>query len=208
LQHFESQIVVCIADAHTVRLGDQLTSDGRWRLILLAGKLTQQAQRSRYEKLYVELVSTRSPVIQYHVGQDVDNFIEILTVVSSERSAIDLTEYPDIARPACGPHKYRKYNIIFADEVSYHDDGGQAYQGYGVDPEGLGVAVLIRVSPVFKFARMICTYCNVLRSPINMLQISCHLILACLDCVSPVPIQLGIFCLPNVLYSCVFYSVH
>jgi phenol 2-monooxygenase (NADPH) len=140
LQHFESQIVVCIADAHTVHLGDQLTSDGRWRLILFAGKLTQQAQRSRCEKLCVELVSTRSPVIQYHVGQDVD-IIKVLTVVLSERSAIDLTEYPDIARPACGPLEYRKYNTIFADEVSYHDGGGQAYQGYGVDPEGPGVTV-------------------------------------------------------------------
>jgi hypothetical protein len=55
---------------------------------------------------------------------------------------------------------------------------------------------------------MMHAYCDVLCSPINMLQISCHLTPACLNCVSPDPIQLGIFCSPNILYSCVFYSVH
>jgi phenol 2-monooxygenase (NADPH) len=146
-QHFESQIVVCIADAHPVHLGDRLLSDGRWRLIIFAGKLTRHAQRARYEKLCAELGTTKSPVTLYQVGKDIDNFIEVLTVISSERSAINLTEYPDIARPACGPHGYRKYNTIFADEVSYHDGGGRAYQGYGVDPDGPGTVILIRASP-------------------------------------------------------------
>lgn len=146
MQHFESQIVVCIADAHPVHLGDRLTSDGRWRLVIFAGMLTQPSQRARYEKLCAELVGTTSPVKRYQVGQDINSFIEVLTVISSERPAINITEYPDIARPACGPHGYRKYDTIFADESSYHEGGGHAYRGYGVDPNGPGAAILIRAS--------------------------------------------------------------
>ena len=145
LQHFESEVVVCIADAHPVHLGDRLTSDGRWRLVIFAGKLTQFSQRTRFEKLCSNLVADGSPLKQYQVGPDVDSFIEVLTVISSERAAINLTEYPDISRPACGKYRYRKYNTIFADEVSYHEGGGQAYKRYGVDPDGPGVVALIRV---------------------------------------------------------------
>jgi len=78
------------------------------------------------------------------VGEDVDGVIEVLTVISSERAAINLTEYPDISWPACGKYGYRKYNTVFTDEVSYHEGGGHAYKGYGVDSDGPGAVILIR----------------------------------------------------------------
>lgn len=142
--HFESQIVVCIADAHPVHLANCLISDGRWRLVIFAGMLTRQDQRARYEKLCAELSAPKSPVKMYQVGRDVDSFIEILTVIASERRAFEITEYPDIARPTYAPYGYRKYHTIFADEVSHHEGGGEAYRGYGIDPDGPGAVVLIR----------------------------------------------------------------
>jgi phenol 2-monooxygenase len=181
LQHFESQLVVCIADAHPVHLGDRLTSNGRWRLVIFTGKLTQLNQRTRFEKLCSDLVAEKSPLKIYQTGPDIDSFIELLTVISSERAAINLTEYPDISRPACGKYRYRKYNTIFADEVSYHEGGGQAYKRYGVDPDGPGVVILIRVIQVIGFVPVIYAYYVCFCSLTNMLPTFCHLTNACLN---------------------------
>lgn len=54
------------------------------------------------------------------------------------------TSFPEITRPRIGQYGYRTYDSIFSDEKSYHDGGGCAYLGYGINPDGDGCVVLIR----------------------------------------------------------------
>ncbi|KAJ7677606.1 FAD binding domain-containing protein [Mycena rosella] len=123
--HFESQMVVCYADAHATQLADRLVSDGRWRLIAHA--------------------LPSSPIKKYTPSTaDLNSVIEVLTLTSSPRRALPYPAFPELARPLVGRFRYPTYDQIFSDEPSYLDGGGHAYAAYGVDPDGPGCVVLVR----------------------------------------------------------------
>ncbi|KAJ7216366.1 FAD binding domain-containing protein [Mycena pura] len=144
--HFESQMVVCYADAHAVQLADRLVADGRWRLIVFAGNIGHANQLQRFRDLCSRLMNAdESPIKKYTPSTaDLNSFIEVLTLTSSRRHALSYSAFPELARPFVGNFRYPTYDQIFSDEVSYLDGGGEAYTGYGVDPDGPGCAVLVR----------------------------------------------------------------
>ncbi|KAJ7165334.1 FAD binding domain-containing protein [Mycena filopes] len=144
--HFESQMVVCYADAHATHLADRLVSNGRWRLIVFAGNVGNEVQRQRFNHLCDRLMhADESPIKKYTPSAaDLNSFIEVLTLTSSPRSVLSYSAFPELARPRVGKFRYPTYDQIFSDEASYLDGGGKAYAGYGVDPDGPGCVVLVR----------------------------------------------------------------
>ncbi|KAJ7236871.1 FAD binding domain-containing protein [Mycena haematopus] len=144
--HFETQMVVCYADAHAVQLADRLVADGRWRLIVFAGNLGSPNQLHRFNDLCSGLMNAPdSPVKKYTPpAADLNSVIEVLTLTSSPRKVLSYSAFPELARPFVGKFRYPTYDQIFSDEVSYLDGGGDAYAGYGVDSDGPGCVVLVR----------------------------------------------------------------
>ncbi|KAF7342168.1 3-(3-hydroxy-phenyl)propionate hydroxylase [Mycena venus] len=144
--HFESQMVVCYADAHAVQLADKLVADGRWRLIVFAGNMGSPNQLQRFNDLCSHLLNApESPIKKYTPpAADLNSVIEVLTLTSSPRRALPYSAFPELARPFVGRYRYPTYDQIFSDEVSYLDGGGEAYSGYGVDPSGPGCVVVVR----------------------------------------------------------------
>ncbi|KAJ7815418.1 FAD binding domain-containing protein [Mycena olivaceomarginata] len=144
--HFESHMVVCYADAHAVQFADRLVADGRWRLIVFAGDLGRPNQLQRFNDLCSRLTNTYDSPIKKYTPPDADlnSVIEVLTLTSSPRKALSYSAFPELARPFVGRFRYPTYDQIFSDELSYLDGGGEAYSGYGVDPNGPGCVVIVR----------------------------------------------------------------
>ncbi|KAJ7481887.1 FAD binding domain-containing protein [Mycena latifolia] len=159
--HFESQMVVCYADAHATQFADRLVSNGRWRLIVFAANMANPKQLQRFKDLCDGLANdSKSPIKKYTLpAADVNSVIEVLALTSSPRRALPYSAFPDLACPLVGKFRYPTYDQIFSDEVSYLDGGGAAYAAYGVDPDGPGCVVLVRpdqyVADVLGFERCV-----------------------------------------------------
>jgi len=159
--HFESHIVVCYADAHAVQFADRLVADGRWRLIVFASNMGSPNQLQRFNDLCNQLMNSQdSPIKKYTPPTtDLNSIIEVLTLTSSPRRVLPYSAFPELTRPFVGKFRYPTYGQIFSDEVSYLDGGGEAYSGYGVDPDGPGCVVLVRpdqhVADVLRFEQCV-----------------------------------------------------
>ncbi|KAI9843805.1 MAG: hypothetical protein M1837_006065 [Sclerophora amabilis] len=142
------------ADARPWHFQELLPSDGRWRLVLFAGNLSQPAQLGRVQRLGHFLSKLDSFIHRFTPApatatttttttQPIDSVIEILTVHSAPRTAIELLDdLPDIYHPFSEREGW-DYWKVYADDVSYHEGHGKAYENYGVDPER-GCLVVLR----------------------------------------------------------------
>ena len=113
------------ADCRSWWLQDRLPSDGRWRLVVFAGRLTNPAQRSRVEAFAGYLETPTSFINRYKPNDE--ELFDIITVHSGPRVDVELASFPSPLRRA------HEYNKIFVDDYSYHEPYGNAYVNYGID---------------------------------------------------------------------------
>ena len=140
---FPSFQVLNQADARPWPFQQWLPSDGRWRLIVFAGNLAEEAQAARLQKLGQSLDSKESFIHRYTpVGAKIDSLIEILTIHSAKRHEIELLDLHEAFHPWSEREGW-DYNKVFVDDVSYHEGFGDAYKNYGVDKEN-GCVVIAR----------------------------------------------------------------
>jgi phenol 2-monooxygenase len=131
------------ADARPWHFQELLKSNGRWRLVIFAGDLTDQSQSGRLAQLGQLLAAPTSFIRRYTpTRQAIDSVIEILLVHSSPRTKIELLDLPEIFHP-WSEHDGWDYWKVFVDDLSYHEGHGEAYRNYGVDPKA-GCAVIVR----------------------------------------------------------------
>jgi phenol 2-monooxygenase len=114
--------------------------------LVFAGNMGSPDQLQRFHDLCDRLMYAKdSPIKKYTPPTaDVNSVIELLTLTSSPRNVLTYSAFPELARPFVGKFRYPTYDQIFSDEISCLDGGGEAYAGYGVDPNGLGCVVLVR----------------------------------------------------------------
>lgn len=131
------------ADARPWHLQELLKSNGRWRVIVFPGQLTDHSNMQRFKKLGESLGGSDSFIRRFTpLGKAIDSVIEVLTVHSGPRTAIGLLDLPDIFHPFHGKMGW-DYWKIYSDEQSYHEGHGQAYENYGIDPRR-GAAIIVR----------------------------------------------------------------
>lgn len=105
---FPSAQVVRFCDAKAMQLVKALPSDGRWRIIVFGGDITESANSARLEELGAYLYSPAGPVNNYtHASADIDSFIEPIVVLSGQRIKIDQSQIPDCFSPVTGKWKMR-----------------------------------------------------------------------------------------------------
>ncbi|KAJ5130883.1 uncharacterized protein N7515_006922 [Penicillium bovifimosum] len=131
------------ADARPWHLQELLKSNGRWRVIVFPGTLTESSNMQRFENLGAALDAPDSFIRQFTPpGKPIDSVIEVLTVHSGHRRDIELLDLPEAFHPNHG-HEGWDYWKVFVDEDSYHEGHGHAYDNYGIDPSR-GASVIVR----------------------------------------------------------------
>lgn len=136
-----------------------MPSDGRFRVVVFGGNVGSAAQRSRVNDFGAWLRGSLVP--RYHTvtfSSGSDPYGGTLSFrLSSDPSVIDVVLVHCAPREAIEPlrdlddayHLFDEalgwdYSRVFVDGESYHEGHGRAYEGYGVDPAGEGVVVVVR----------------------------------------------------------------
>ncbi|KAK8050271.1 phenol hydroxylase [Apiospora phragmitis] len=155
---FPSYQVVEQCDARQWTLHHKMPSDGRFRLWVFGGDISQAAARDRVNALGARLeqgVLARAPRLE--LGPAANPFagtarfrldrapsvVDVLLVHRAPRAAVELLrDLHDVYHPFDAKLGW-DYDKVFADGESYHEGHGRAYEGYGVDPER-GAVVVVR----------------------------------------------------------------
>ena len=131
------------SDARPWHFQEILRSTGQWRLVVFAGDVSDKAQMSRVQKLGETLAAKDSFISRFTpAGKPINSVIEILTIHSAPRASTELHDFHDIFHPYSKSDGW-DYWKIYADDISYHEGHGQAYENYGVDKKK-GCAVILR----------------------------------------------------------------
>ncbi|SPO03695.1 probable FAD monooxygenase [Cephalotrichum gorgonifer] len=143
-QRIPSHKVLNQADARPWHLQELLPSNGAWRILVFAGDLQDPAQLKRYKALGEALSSPLSFASKSRLGKEslLESLIEILTIHSAPRAAVELLSLPEIFHPFSDEYGW-DYNKVFVDDVSYHEGDGRAYENYGIDGR-MGCVVIVR----------------------------------------------------------------
>ncbi|KAF7915395.1 hypothetical protein EAE99_010168 [Botrytis elliptica] len=128
------------SDARPWHFQELLKSDGRWRIVVFAGDISNGNQMFRIKTLSEGL---KTLAARYTLGtKRTDSAIEILMIHSAPRINIEFLDLPEIFHPWSTRDGY-DYNKVYVDDLSYHEGYGKAYEGFGVDKKR-GCMVLVR----------------------------------------------------------------
>jgi phenol 2-monooxygenase (NADPH) len=131
------------ADARPWHFQEVLRSNGKWRIVVFAGDVSDKKQMERVQKLGEKISGPKSFISRFTPqSKPIDSVIEILTIHSASRAATELHDFPDIFRPFSRREGW-DYWKIYVDDQSYHEGHGHAYKNYGVDPKK-GCVVILR----------------------------------------------------------------
>lgn len=131
------------SDARPWHLQERLKSDGRWRLVLFAGDVSNKKQMAQVQNLGAALALPESFISRFTPpGKPINSVIEAMLIHSVPRTSVDIFDFPEIFRPFDKRDGW-DYMKIYVDDQSYHEGHGQAYKNYGVDPQ-VGCVVILR----------------------------------------------------------------
>jgi len=139
-QRIPSYLVTNHFTAEVCHLHAALRSTGHWRVLLFPGDLDESSQASKFCALGIRLeapfsfINTCTPSFA-----PIDSIIEVLTIHTSDRNAVDAVMLPDIFHP-WRKGKGHQYWRMFARD---NDAGDDVYKAFGIDQE-VGCAVIVR----------------------------------------------------------------
>ena len=127
------------SDARPSHLQELLRSNGRWRVIIFAGDVTEPAQATKLKTLGAQLARPQSFLNRFTPPSGrYDNVFELLVVHKAPRRDVSVFDFPEVFRPYDEVDGW-DYWKIFVDDESYHEGHGQIYQNLEVNPEGCSV---------------------------------------------------------------------
>ncbi|PBP28802.1 Phenol 2-monooxygenase, partial [Diplocarpon rosae] len=120
------------ADARPWQFQQMLKSDGRWRIVVFAGDVSDAKQMERVANLGKALDGPGSFIRRFTpAGKKIDSLFDILTIHCAKRTETELHNFPDIFHPFDEREGW-DYWKVFVDDESYHEGFGNAYKQYGV----------------------------------------------------------------------------
>lgn len=140
-KRFPNAKVVNQSDARPWEFARWLKADGRFRIILFAGKVSDPEQMQRVHSFCTALQRPDS-ILQRPMprGWTLGSLVEILTIHSASREAVELADFPELLHPFHDSLGW-DYDKIFVDGESYYEAHGQAYQKLGVDSQRGSVVI-------------------------------------------------------------------
>ena len=131
------------SDAVPTQIHKIMKTDGRFRVLVFAGDLTQESQRARIGDLAANLTSEKSFINVYKpASRNISAPIEIITIHSSPRTRVELQELPEVLHPWSEELGW-DYWKVFADDQDIHGEHGEAYRKCAID-ETKGALVVVR----------------------------------------------------------------
>ncbi|KAL8832257.1 MAG: hypothetical protein Q9170_004945 [Blastenia crenularia] len=149
-KRFPSFRVINHSDARSHYFASLLKATGQFHIILFAGDVSRPAQMRRVNGFCdrITRASKSLPLLEplhrdgASCGLNRRSIATILTLHSAPRRNVEFHSFPPLLRPYDNELGY-DYDRIFADEESYYEGHGRAYEGYGVDAER-GCALVVR----------------------------------------------------------------
>ncbi|KAF4288613.1 hypothetical protein KXV68_008688 [Aspergillus fumigatus] len=120
------------SDAVPIQAYHRFTSDGRFRLLVFPGDLSQALAFGRFSRLGDWLTSHLPP----------SSGLEIITIHGARRADVELMDLHPAFRPWSDEEGWN-YWTVYADDDSYHKGHGHVYERCGISKED-GVLVLLR----------------------------------------------------------------
>ena len=140
---FPSFQVLNQSDARPWQFGHFLKSDGRFRIIVMAGNIKDKKQWERLQGFGKSLAKPDSVIRRFTPSaKPLDSVIEILLIHSAPRQEVELLDLHEMFHPFDEKQGW-DYGKVFVDDVSYYEGHGEAYKNYGVDKES-GCVVIAR----------------------------------------------------------------
>ena len=124
--------IVNQSDAVPIRAYHRFLNDGRFRLLIFAGDISRDLAFARLDQLGEWLATDLSRRLE----------LEIITIHSSKRVDVELMDIHPAFRPWDDEDGWN-YWTVYADDESYHEGHGHAYERCGIDKEE-GALVLLR----------------------------------------------------------------
>ncbi|OAF62288.1 hypothetical protein VC83_00851 [Pseudogymnoascus destructans] len=151
---FPSAQVVRFCDAKAMQLVKALPSDGLWRVVILAGDISEPGSATRLVELGAYLYSSGGPIRSHTpASADIDFFIEPIAVLSGKRVNTVQDQILDCFSPITGKWKMRDLHKVYFDDETYNSGHGKVYGFYGIEPSKGAVAIVrpdhCRCSPLF-----------------------------------------------------------
>ncbi|KAK6087115.1 FAD binding domain-containing protein [Seiridium cupressi] len=155
---FPSFQVVGQCGAKPWQLHHKMPSDGRFRVIVFGGDISKPQQQDLVNSFADHLSSgilsraprmPLSPAADPHGGPvwyKIDEppcIVDVLLIHSAKRAEVEILRDLHAVYHPFDTKLGWDYDKVFVDEESYHAGHGQAYTGYGVNPEK-GAVVLVR----------------------------------------------------------------
>ncbi|KAL4863101.1 hypothetical protein BDV12DRAFT_202428 [Aspergillus spectabilis] len=139
-----SSQVVRYCDSKPVQLATSFKSDGRWRVMVFAGDIRTQKNKTQLDAIGAYLSSSESPLQKFRLNDgDVDSLIEPILVGYGPRHEVELDLIPPAFYPVTGKNQIKDLHKIFFDDESYARVHGHLYEHLGINPE-TGVVVIVR----------------------------------------------------------------
>ncbi|CEJ89837.1 Putative FAD binding domain protein [[Torrubiella] hemipterigena] len=124
------------SDARPWHLQERLPSNGRWRVIVFPGDITDATQAAKLKAVGEALHGESSFLRQYTPeGGRYDDVFEVLAVHKAPRHSVTIFDFPEVFREYDETDGW-DYNKIFVDDVSYHEGHGNIYEEFGIAPTG------------------------------------------------------------------------
>ncbi|KAF2757406.1 phenol 2-monooxygenase [Pseudovirgaria hyperparasitica] len=140
---FPSAQVVRFCDARAMQLVRAFKADGRWRVVVFAGDITESGNAERLSKFADFLSSPTGPVRSFtRESEDIDSFIEPILVLRGDRTKIEQEHIPDFFWPATGKWRVRDLHKTYIDDDHYNSGHGYAYEAYGIATNTNVVAIV------------------------------------------------------------------
>lgn len=140
-QRMPSTKVLNQSDARPWHFQELLPSNGRWRIAIFTGNITQPSQRQKLTKLGTDLTSPTSFLKKYTPPQAHPAAVfEILAIHSAPRATTTIFDFPPVFRPYDDLDGW-DYSKIYVDDDSYHEGHGRIYETFGISEDGCAVVI-------------------------------------------------------------------
>jgi phenol 2-monooxygenase (NADPH) len=140
-QRIPSYLVLNHAEGNIVHTHSLLKADGRWRVLILAGDISQTAQISRLEKLCNALDTLCRSYVFDHTRTD--SIIRVLTIHTASRDKVELLDLPALVRPFDPKFGYDYWSCFVNNNGGSDGNFDDAYERWGVDKRS-GCVVVVR----------------------------------------------------------------
>jgi phenol 2-monooxygenase len=139
-QRIPSYLVTSHFTAEVSHLHTALESTGHWRIIFFSGNLSNPHRFQQLHDLGTRLEAPNSFIRTCTPSSvPIDSIIEILTIHTSNRNAIDALSLPHIFHPWSDTKGHHYWRIFARD----NDSGDDIYEAFGIDEE-VGCLVVVR----------------------------------------------------------------